>query len=627
MNQSDQDKAARIAELLRQAQQHAEQQERDQAIDCYTKILDLEPKHAQAYFERGGVHFDKGAYDEAIEDFTESLKDPPASIAAVYFNIGLACHYQKRYGEAVANFKQAWEIEPYFIGAYFRCGWTYNDWHKYDDAIQICTEALEKANVVRADQNIRAAICAVRGIALLNQELYEKAKADFSRAINLAQPSADRVLGEAHWLRGVAYARQKNNDGAMEDFNAALRQISGYSAAYNSRGVIYRVKHKFEESMDDFIDAIKHDPRIAGGSPYCHMVSGLLESSVTIEDSLRDSEEVLYKVACRLFDYYDQVNHIEQLLRKKGQKFGPEIAHYTDMKALRSLVQGKSFRLYSAAYMNDPEEGVALFNLMGGFSSVASKHCRDLYDDSSKSSHSSHGLPTYIGSFVKIAVQDSDSGNDSYQGELPLWRTYGKDQQKEAAGACLIFSSEKVTAKEEDSDVVLHGLQGDQPFFPEQGEMAKSLYGVVYDLEQDSDVKIAINKLCESIAGIYHLMTDYEDNGDKQALWDRIKQLERQMLDQIRFLFKNRYYQEEKECRLFDIKYLRQEMIEQDDAVKVDIEGKRPRFYIEASGQLELQKVILGPGVERVKEWKHWIRGIKKQKDFPVEKSEIPYRN
>ena len=39
----------------------------DKAIEYYTKVIEINPKYAEAYYDRGLAYDDKGLYDKAIE--------------------------------------------------------------------------------------------------------------------------------------------------------------------------------------------------------------------------------------------------------------------------------------------------------------------------------------------------------------------------------------------------------------------------------------------------------------------------------------------------------------------------------------------------------------------------------
>ena len=51
--------------------------EHDKAIADYTEAIRLNPKYAEAYYNRGVAYEDKGEHDKAIADFTEAIRLDP----------------------------------------------------------------------------------------------------------------------------------------------------------------------------------------------------------------------------------------------------------------------------------------------------------------------------------------------------------------------------------------------------------------------------------------------------------------------------------------------------------------------------------------------------------------------
>ena len=58
--------------------------EHDKAIADFPEAVRLDPKHAKAYCNRGGVYYVKGEHDKAIADFTEATRLDPKSAKAYY---------------------------------------------------------------------------------------------------------------------------------------------------------------------------------------------------------------------------------------------------------------------------------------------------------------------------------------------------------------------------------------------------------------------------------------------------------------------------------------------------------------------------------------------------------------
>ena len=61
----------------------------DQALFDFTKAIELNPKDADAYINRGFVYDKKGQYDQAISNFTKALEINP-KYAEAYCNRGIA---------------------------------------------------------------------------------------------------------------------------------------------------------------------------------------------------------------------------------------------------------------------------------------------------------------------------------------------------------------------------------------------------------------------------------------------------------------------------------------------------------------------------------------------------------
>ena len=136
----------------------------------------------------------------------------------------------------------------------------------------------------------------------------------------------------------------------------------------------------------------------------------------------------------------DTVSEIKDKLFYTLEKPKYEVAHYTSLHALKNLSKSKScFRFYNSDYMNDPEEGQVFFKIMN--EEYPMDEGKDIEKCFYKDKDKSYRSPAYIGSFVHLEEESAQKD------KLFLWRTYGKHDNEEAAGACLIFNSEQCFAK------------------------------------------------------------------------------------------------------------------------------------------------------------------------------------
>lgn len=98
--------------------------EYDEAVADFTYTLKLKPKFAPAYNMRGITYKAKGNYEKAIADFTKVLKKAPKA-SKTWNDRGFSYLKIKRYSKAIADFNKALKIWPGFTNAYYNRGLTF----------------------------------------------------------------------------------------------------------------------------------------------------------------------------------------------------------------------------------------------------------------------------------------------------------------------------------------------------------------------------------------------------------------------------------------------------------------------------------------------------------------------
>ena len=87
------------------------------AIDDYTQSIRINPHHADAYNNRGVAHRHLGAIQAAIEDYTQAIRINPHH-ADAYYNRGFAYHYNLvNIQAAIDDYTQALQINPNYTQA------------------------------------------------------------------------------------------------------------------------------------------------------------------------------------------------------------------------------------------------------------------------------------------------------------------------------------------------------------------------------------------------------------------------------------------------------------------------------------------------------------------------------
>ena len=83
----------------------------DEAIACYTKAIELDPKHAKAHNNLGNALQDKGQVDEAIACYKKAIELDP-KLAKAHTNLGNALQDKGQLDEAIACYKQGHRTRP-----------------------------------------------------------------------------------------------------------------------------------------------------------------------------------------------------------------------------------------------------------------------------------------------------------------------------------------------------------------------------------------------------------------------------------------------------------------------------------------------------------------------------------
>ncbi len=624
----------------------------DELISVVTELIKLEKepeKWAEAYFWRGIAHYKKSDPDRAIEDFNSALNINP-EYAEAYLGRGSAYSQKRDFDRAIKDFDKVLDINPEYAEAYIHRGSAYYEKRDVDRAIE------DFDSVLKISPEFAEAYYS-RGIAYIKKRDFDRAIEDFDRALDINPEYA-----EAYFSRGLAYDKNGDFDRANEDFDNALNINPQYAEACISHGLDHLEKGAPDSAIKYFEKAQKagyETMSMRNGMFYCYLgVAHLrmdnyhpaminlnraaqysndlkyihrfvyIASQISVIDHLKDNDKV------KAFENYSKllkiVLKIQETLFYKKQN---QVAHYTSLNVLKSLSENKGeFRFYNAAYMNDPEEGQVFFNMVKEKQDIDIKQC--FYGNEEQPYRS----PAYIGSFAEVQ-------KDEPKDKLFLWRTYGKQDAEEAAGACLIFNSNCFSDWPDLQfggmfQLQLHhssGILQTQPKLYEiaykegkhckaiEKEQLPELISRLKEIKefidkQDKETKELRQRARESLDSI-HLKEIKEliDKRDEET--EKLRQLARESLDSIRFLFKEKHYSGENEVRVVRLRYGQGDESSNSD-IKVDMENIPPRFYLPVLRYFRFNEVILGPRTQHSQEWQQWLE---EQGIDNVKRSEINY--
>lgn len=125
----------------------------DKRISLYTEVLEIDPKNAMAYNNRGYAWVEKGDYDRATEDYNKAIKLSP-QLAETYYNKGVLYRRQGDYDQAIENYTKATETNPHLAPAYINRGFAYMKRGKDGDYV-LAKADFEKGLTLNPDEEIR----------------------------------------------------------------------------------------------------------------------------------------------------------------------------------------------------------------------------------------------------------------------------------------------------------------------------------------------------------------------------------------------------------------------------------------------------------------------------------------
>lgn len=591
-----------------------------QAIADFSKAIDLGLDSMGLYVNRATAYSSIGEHDRAISDYNQAEKLDPKN-PSVYCNRGTAYAQKGEYGQAITDFKEALQLDPDDALTYVNLGNVYEERGEHDKALENYDRVIaSKPNYVLAYIN-KATVYYKKGEPDKELAVYDAAISQATR------PIQDSAYALIYHRRALIYAGKNKYDKAIDDCSEAINLNSEYAEAYNSRGSAHYYYCYFAYLRGDSRIAEQHFKKAKADFEEAEARGEMLLSTSVPKYMINEMEDFNHEEKRGIFELHHKVSSIRENLFL-GQV---SVSHYCSLETLKNLAEDSpteknNFRLYNVDYMDDPEEGKTLLEILTSYSTKKDFNVEQAFYKNDK--ENKPASPAYIGSF---------SQRDE---TLFMWRTYGKQNGSEAAGACLIFKScafssrlSPVLGAKSSGALYLRKLYRGFPLsVPKISEARPSvseivnesssvrshlepdLFKVVYEGVLDEELpelKGLLEKLSQVLEGLEEKVSTHK--------------LAREILDEIRFLFKLDHYKEEKEARVILIRHLEDEGA--DKYIKIDRDEFPPKFYVEPFIGGVLKEIILGPQVKRgISEWGEIVRRSKFLKDVKWGgKSKIKY--
>jgi serine/threonine protein kinase/Flp pilus assembly protein TadD len=264
----------------------------DDAIAFYTGLIASNPRHSQAYYERGNLYNRMGRYKQARDDLEKAIECNPDNYEAHSVLGSVLGHMLEEGHEKIAlhHLRRALELQPTAPGSYIGLAHHYRmtgrpkeaaaAWRKAAElappgsaeAYRFLAEGCLLVNDYRtARENFEKSLLiapldpeAHFGLGRAHQALgeYDQAVAAFTKALECPQvPSY--VLAEVLISRGETHARQEQYAAAISDLSRAIEFHPWRWYLYKGRGLAhFRLQH-YEQALADIAKAVELRPEDA----------------------------------------------------------------------------------------------------------------------------------------------------------------------------------------------------------------------------------------------------------------------------------------------------------------------------------------------------------------------------
>ncbi|PYY09975.1 MAG: hypothetical protein DMG69_08135 [Acidobacteria bacterium] len=233
----------------------ADEQKWLDAVASFRKALEASAGHGPAHLALGEMWIRLGSFEQAAEELETVLRLNPKHPGA-HYGLGLIHLQQGDLTTAEAEFRRALTLQPNSAAAQENLGETLVREHKWSEAAAV----LNKVLAVNPDS-----LEATNALATsyLHSGQPERAAAEFRKARELSgrQVTLQRVEGE--YNRGVVLWRAGNLKNAAAAFRSAIAMNPDYADAHNNLGGVLWQMNEVAGALAEFQAAVRCNPDFA----------------------------------------------------------------------------------------------------------------------------------------------------------------------------------------------------------------------------------------------------------------------------------------------------------------------------------------------------------------------------
>lgn len=335
-----------------------------------------------------------------------------------------------------------------------------------------------------------------------------------------------------------------------------------------------------------------------------------------------------------LFPLYREIINIKKMCRYSPEEGKNDLpVHYTRISTLTKLLAEENssskprLRLWNSANMNDPHEGTCFWEMVKIM--IEEQNQRDGKNEEDERNKLYKYFPMFAPEDRKEEYKDV-RGNiyttsfSRKKDDLLMWVAYGD----KAKGCNITFSDEFLDVKYSNSEMMDESLYTDSdiPLYEVQYINMEKLENKTICIASSQEGEVKAEQIKDSIVGIWKYIKKLENvfkeinsSGskiNKKVSEEAIVEFVVDVINEVRYLFKDDEFEYEKELRV--VKYAKDPQYEY--AFEI------PRPYINLERDIRIQEVKLGAKIEPLQkeEIETWLMSTGKVKK--ISKSEKHYK-
>lgn len=227
---------------------YAQQKRYVEAVEKLERATAIDGTNDQAYYNLALVHIDQAKFDRAKEDLQRAIAIN-GEVAGYHEKLGTVLIELEDWAGAKTAFEKAIEVDPDLFKAYYKLAQVHERMDDAQQALHMYTAAIE-----HGPRFLEA--YAQLGRLYADLGYLDQSAQVLQSALQVAQPGTQEQA-DVHHLLGTVYQQQRNFDGAVSEFRAALEIEPGMRDALFSLGWTYALQNQRAEArryLKKFVD-------------------------------------------------------------------------------------------------------------------------------------------------------------------------------------------------------------------------------------------------------------------------------------------------------------------------------------------------------------------------------------